>query len=134
MFLLFCRFCCFFTDVCPDLVDKIRVPHGKSNMDYLGNSSRDSMFMLPTIPGEIESYCRGLDHCKGPGYDNFSPGVIKDAATEISAPLSRLVNTCLEQGHFPNFLKIARIKSILKTDDLTLFGNYRPISVETVFF
>jgi hypothetical protein len=102
-------------------------------MDYLGGSSGDSMFMAPTTPKEIESYCHGLDHCKGPGYDDFSPGVLKDAAVEISVPLSRLINTCLEGGHFPDFLKIARIKPVFKADDPTLFGNYRPISVLSVF-
>jgi hypothetical protein len=111
-------FCRFFTDIGPDLADKVRVPHGKTYMDYLGNGSGDSMFMMPTTPGEIESYCLGLDHSKGPGYDDFSPDVIKDAATGISVPLSRLVNTCLERGHFPDFLKIARIKPVFKADSL----------------
>jgi hypothetical protein len=47
-------FCRFFTDIGPDLADKVRVPHGKSHMDYLGNSSSNSMFMMPTTPREIE--------------------------------------------------------------------------------
>ena len=49
--------------------------------------------------------------------------------TEISSPLSRLVNSCLEVGHFPDFLKVAKVRPIFKDGDPTQFGNYRPISV-----
>ena len=63
----------------------------------------------------------------------ISPQECSNAAVEISVPLCRLINTCLDGGHFPNFLKIARIKPVFKADDPTLFGNYRPISVLSVF-
>jgi hypothetical protein len=79
------------------------------------------------------SCCRDLDHSKGPGYDNFSPAIVKLMTDKISVPLSGLVNACLEEGHFPDFLKVARITPVFKADDPTLFSNYRPISVLSVF-
>ena len=48
-------------------------------------------------------------------------------------PLSRLINVCLEAGHFPDFMKVARVTPVFKADDPTRFGNYRPISVLSVF-
>ena len=126
-------FCRFFTDIGPNLAEKVRVTPGKSHKDYLGESSSDSIFMWPTTPTEIASCCRDLDHSKGPGYDDFSPAIVKLMADEISVPLSGLVNACLKEGHFPDFLKVARITPVFKADDPTLFSNYRPISVLSVF-
>jgi hypothetical protein len=126
-------FCDFFTDIGPNLAEKVRVTPGKSHKDYLGESSIGSVFMWPTTPAEIASCCRDLDHSKGPGYDDFSPAIVKLMADEISVPLSGLVNACLEEGHFPDFLKVARITPVFKADDPTLFSNYRPISVLSVF-
>ena len=53
-------------------------------------------------------------------------------AYELSIPLSKLINKCLEAGYFPDFLKTARITPVFKTGDPTQFGNYRPISVLSV--
>ena len=51
---------------------------------------------------------------------------------EVSGPLSRLVNACLDAGHFPGFLKVARVTPVFKDGDPAQFGNYRPISVLSV--
>ena len=56
-----------------------------------------------------------------------------DILPQISVALSRLINVCLEAGHFPDFMKVAQVTLIFKADDPTEFGNYRPISVLSVF-
>ena len=126
-------FCHFFSNIGPDLAEKVRVPAGGSFGDYLGPGSRGSVFMGPTSPKEVERICLDLDPSKGPGHDDFSPSVVRSVAAEISVPLSRLINVCLEVGHFPSFLKVARITPVFKAGDPTQFGNYRPISVLSVF-
>ena len=82
------------------------------------------MIMLPTDPREIESTCLSLDHSKGPWHDDASPLVVQFVASEISVPLSRLINVCLEAGHFPDFMKVAKVTPIFKADDPTRFGNH----------
>ena len=126
-------FCGFYSEVGSSLASKVRVPSSGSFTDYLGPTSPRSLFMFPTDPREIESLCLGLDPSKGPGHDDISPSVVRSAASEISAPLSRLMNVCLEAGHFPDFMKVARVTPVFKADDPTKFGNYRPISVLSVF-
>ena len=64
-----------------------------------------------------------LDVSKGPGHDDFSPSVLRWISKEISAPLSRLINACLEVGFFPDFLKVARLTPIFKSGDPTQLGN-----------
>ena len=46
----------------------------------------------------------------------------------LCLPLSSLINSCLEAGYFPNFLKVTRVTPVFKGDDTTQLGNYRPIS------
>ena len=84
----------------PDLAGKVRPPALGSYLDYLGPRSGPSAFFFPTTPAEIKSLCQALDGTKGPGQDDVSPAALRFAASELSAPLSRLVNTCLEAGHF----------------------------------
>ena len=89
--------------------------------------------MAPTSPKEVERICLDLDPSKGPGHHDFSPSIIRSVVAEVSVPLSRLINICLEVGHFPDFLKVVRITPVFKAGDPTQFGNYRPISVLSVF-
>jgi len=126
-------FCHFFSNIGPDLARKVRAPAGGSFQGYLGPSSWESVFMAPTSPKEVERICLDLVPSKGLGHDNFSPSIIRSVAAEVSVPLLRLINICLEVGHFPDFLKVARITPVLKAGDPTQFGNYRPISVLSVF-
>ncbi len=44
-----------------------------------------------------------------------------------------IFNLLLEQGVFPNELKLPKVKLIFKKDDPTLFANYRPVSVRSFF-
>ena len=126
-------FCHFFSNIGPDLARKVRAPAGGSFQGYLGPGSWESIFMAPTSPKEVERICLDLVPSKGLGHDNFSPSIIRSVAAEVSVPLLRLINICLEVGHFPDFLKVARITPVLKAGDPTQFGNYRPISVLSVF-
>ena len=126
-------FCDFFTNIGSGLASKVGTPTSGSFRDYLGAAARGSVFMFPTSAGEIESLCLDLDPSKGPGHDEFSPLVVRHASSEISVPLSRLINVCLEAGYFPDFMKVAKVTPVFKADDPTQFGNYRPISVLSVF-
>ena len=125
-------FCGFFTDIGPKLAGRVRPPTSGSFLDYLGPSSGSSAFFWPTDPAEVESICQALDCSKGPGHDGFSPAALRYVSTEVSGPLSRFINACLEAGYFPDFLKVARVTPVFKDGDPTHLGNYRPISVLSV--
>ena len=126
-------FCAYYGNVATGLASKLRAPTLGSFRDYLGPPAQGSIFMLPTDPKEVESICLGLDPLKGPGHDGIAPSVVWCAASAVSVPLSGLINACIESGHFPDFMKVARVTPVFKADDPTQFGNYRPISVLPVF-
>ena len=81
----------------------------------------------------IEELCQNLDSTKGPGHDDIAPCIVKSVSHEISKPLSQIINTCIEAGHYPDSWKIARVSPVFKQGDPTSFSNYRPISVLSVF-
>ena len=61
-----------------------------------------------------------------------SPGFMFMLPTDAREIESRLINVCLEAGHFPDFIKVAKVTPIFKADDPTRFGNHWPISVLSV--
>ena len=54
---------------------------------------------------------------------------IKETIDVLAAPLSHICNLSFERGVFPDKLKIAKILPVFKSDDPSLFSNYRPISI-----
>ena len=54
---------------------------------------------------------------------------IKETIDLLAAPLSHICNLSFERGVFPDKLKIAKILPVFKSDDPSLFSNYRPISI-----
>ena len=63
------------------------------------------------------------------GPDSISMKLVKHMKNLIALPISVIVNQMLLTGIFPDRLKLAKVKPILKKDDKNSFTNYRPISL-----
>ena len=63
------------------------------------------------------------------GVDGISPILLKHIKNEISRPVTLILNQCLTNGVFPDKLKIAKVVPIHKSDDDTMFNNYRQMSI-----
>ena len=55
--------------------------------------------------------------------------LMKSSIAYIADPISKIVNSSLQTGIFPDLLKIAKVCPIFKDGESSLFTNYRPISV-----
>ena len=64
-----------------------------------------------------------------PGYDMIGSAVLKWSVDSISEPVSCVYTMSLQEGIFPDELKIANVIPLYKCDDPKLFNNYRPVSV-----
>ena len=80
-----------------------------------------------------ESYvCRIVMNFKpksSSGIDNISNNLLKDLISVIKSPLCTIINRSLEDGIFPNLLKIVKILPLHKGGQSCLPDNYRPISL-----
>ena len=121
----------FFTNVGPRLVEKIP-PTQKSFKDYLTqfNTSMDSTELSFK---EFETAFKSLKRNKSSGVEDLNCNIILDSYDDIKAPLFNVFQSSIQEGIFPDKLKIAKVTPIFKTGDSTLLGNYRPLSVLPVF-
>lgn len=70
---------------------------------------------------------------KSPGADNIGPKIIKKSAAAIVERLVYLYNLPFYTGCVPDKLKLAKIIPMFKKGDSSNPGNYRPISLLSIF-
>ena len=63
------------------------------------------------------------------GIDGISNKLLKLIKNGILVPLTLIMNQAIENGIFPERLKIAKVIPLFKTNEDYLFENYKPISV-----
>jgi hypothetical protein len=73
-----------------------------------------------------------LKTSKSPGADKLSPRLVKDISV-ILEPLLYIYNLSLPSGVVPAEMKLAQVIPVLKKGDPQLPGNYRPISLLSIF-
>ena len=118
----------FFANIGPSLASK--VPSTQfSHKDFLVGHFADCFFLNPTSPAEVASIVHSLKNSKCEGVDALSISPIKETIDLLTVPLSHICNLSFERGVFPDKLKIAKILPGFKSDDPSLFSNYRPISI-----
>jgi hypothetical protein len=97
--------------------------------EYLTGDYSKSIFLPANVPMEIINVEKMLKPSSSKGNYGISSKIIKEVISELSAPLSTICNISLQNGQFPDKLKIAKIIPIYKSDDRLSINNYR-----TTFF
>ena len=68
-----------------------------------------------------------------PGWDAIAAKTVRFIVPYISLPLVKIINLSMEEGVFPDELKIARVIHLYKSNDPMIFSHYRPVSVLPLF-
>lgn len=97
------------------------------------NFACKSIFFSPISPTEILNYISSLDNSHSCGFDNISNFTIKKISSSVAYILSHIFNLCLQQGIFPDSLKIAVVIPLFKKGNKSDVSNYRPISLLSAF-
>jgi len=100
---------------------------------YCDPPLKNSMYCEPITNEELSVLIRKLKNGKSPGFDDIGPKIIKLVSNIIVDPLVYLYNLSFESGTVPDKLKIAKVVPIFKGGDSSLPGNYRPISLLSIF-
>ena len=91
------------------------------------------IFSLTSTPEEISDIIINLKNSSSSGVDNILIKLIKLCKSEFSSVLAHINNHSLQEGVFPDQLKMAKVVPIYKSGCKKSVSNYRPISVLSAF-
>lgn len=88
------------------------------------------MFSFQTVNAvDVFKAIVSLKNKKTAGWDEIPVDLLKTVSCFIADPLSVLINQSFENGNFPDHLKHAELKPLLKKGDKHNPVNYRPVSI-----
>ena len=121
----------FFSSIGEELNNKF--PNETDFKKYLKFNSVESIYLYPIVTEEIRKEILNLSCKKSCGPDNLPARIIKCTANSVSEPLTHIFNLSIDQGIYPNLLKISKVIALFKKGDKMLPKNYRPISLLDIF-
>ena len=121
------QFNSFFVNIGPTLSRSFDGYIG-SPQKYLTNQQISSLFLSPVTNNEIHKILNSLND-SAPGHDEIRLGPVKSVLQYIDGPFTYICNLSLNQGVFPDILKIANVIPLYKKEDPMIFSNYRPVSL-----
>ena len=116
----------YFSSVAVDLDDNI-LSYNINPLDYVGNPIDFSYFAFPSTADEVKSLIMSLPNKKC-NCDDVPILVYKLLVDRISIMIRDIFNRSLQEGVFPDRLKLSYIQPLFKALDRFSFQNYRPIT------
>ena len=111
-----------------------QLPIGSSNFsNFLSPPVRNSIFVDSISHFELINVINSLKNQKSCGIDGFNSQLIKKNKFLLCDPLLYIYNLSLRYGVVPSKMKIAKVIPIFKKGNEHILGNYRPISLLSVF-
>ena len=112
----------------PKLSSKIKTSH-LSFKKYLGKRNPQNMVFFKIKKSQVFSLLSELKLGKAPGHDGISAQILKWCIPYVAEILTKIFNKCVDEGVYPDILKIARVTALPKSGDDSDADNFRPISI-----
>ena len=121
----------FFTNICPNLAEKIETGKTKRFDVYLKQRVLTTFSIRLMDDKSIAKYISSLASKESAGHDGISLKLLEYLSPVLTKSFCLIINQSLVTGIFPTKLKIAKVLPVFKKYDVTLMDNYRPISLLT---
>ena len=92
-----------------------------------------SFYLAPVEYLDVFNIIKKLNPKKSPGPDNIGAKILLCCPELFSTNLTMIYNHYIELGEYPSALKIAKVIPIFKKGSHSIPGNYRPISLLSIF-
>ena len=124
-----------FSDIGPRMAQNTHPPSNTCKFTNLSlvNNNLTSFYVNPISANEVLNHLNELKLSKSVGSNGILIRYIIMASCIIAPTLTKLYNYCIEEGTFPDILKIAEVRPIYKKDRKDICENYRPISLLSRF-
>ena len=121
----------FYINVGSNLAKKI--PNSdKKPKDFIKGVKEKSMYIETVTQSDVVKIFSSLKSASS-GWDGVSLDAVKSSLASFVEPLTHCMNLSLMNGIVPDELKVARVIPLFKSGDISLFSNYRPVSVLPLF-
>lgn len=122
----------FFCNIGPQLEAKIP-NRGDEYKKYLPQRMIQSFYITSINEREIISEIKKTNHKKAPGHDTIGAKLIKLCPQIFAQNLCKIYNKSINDKVYPDELKIAKVIALYKKGVKCQPGNYRPISLLSIF-
>ena len=125
----------FYSNLALNLVRQLPLPTNRFGLDSIKeyyshlNLENKNFNLSPVTNDVVLKLLQTIDPSKAIGLDNLGGKFLKDGATEISNPITQLINLSITTSVFPDQCKIAKLKALFKKGSVLKPKNYRPISL-----
>lgn len=92
-----------------------------------------SIYLRPVTDSEIINIAKTFKNKQCAGEDQIPLFLLKKCISAFAKPLSNIINKSMNQGKYPDQLKVSLVLPIHKKSDKDLIQNYRPISLLSSF-
>ena len=104
-----------------------------SAYEWMSPPPRESFFLSPITPEEIETEISNLKIGKAVGPSSIPVSIFKILKGALSEPLQMIFNASFLTAIVPDRFKLARVIRVFKKGSQVSLSNYRPISLLSVF-
>ena len=109
------------------------IPEGTTSPSGMVRKSSTIFNFRKISPVQIHNLIMKSANGKAAGLDLVSNRLLKIVSPTISSQLAVIFDQCIEQGIFPDDLKIGKVVPIFKSRKKEDPGNYQPISILSAF-
>jgi hypothetical protein len=125
------KFNSYFSNIGKDLDRNIPITDSDP-LSYIQETNPNSIFLKEVLPDEVTKIVKSLKNASA-GFDGIHSKIIKLTYKYFLTPLTHVLDLSIQQGFFPDSMKLAKVVPIYKAGDPMSISNYRPVSILPLF-